>query len=73
MPRIARIVALIPGAWLDGDIGSPGASPVPGSGSPDVSSVEQRREAYQAYLLRRLEPPQAFIEEAIRARASKFG
>lgn len=52
---IDRIVQLIPDAWLMGD------SPF------DASS--QHREAYVAYLVRRLEPPRAFLEEAIRARS----
>jgi hypothetical protein len=52
---IAAIVALVPDAWLEGDstLGSPAAT----------------REAYRDYLLRRLESPRAFVEEAVRARS----
>lgn len=52
---IERIVQLIPDAWLVDD--SPFAE-----GGP-------HRDAYVEYLLRRLEPPRAFLEEAIRARS----
>lgn len=48
-------VALIPDDWLTAD-------------SPFDSS-EQHRDAYIQYLLRRLQPPHAFAEEAIRARS----
>jgi hypothetical protein len=47
-------VALIPDAWL--------------AGEPAFSTPQQNREAYVEYLLRRLAPPHAFVEEAIRAR-----
>jgi hypothetical protein len=52
---IDSIVTLIPEAWLAGD-------------SP-LSESNQQRDAYMEYLLRRLEPPHAFLEEAIRARS----
>ena len=52
---IDSIVKLIPDAWLVGD------SPFGGS--------TQHRDAYLEYLLSRLEPPHAFLEEAIRARS----
>nr|WP_197530009.1 HipA family kinase [Gloeobacter violaceus] len=51
---IDGIVERIPEAWLGAD-------------SPFVGG-EQHREAYRKYLLRRLEPPRAFLEEASRAR-----
>ena len=51
---LADIVALIPDAWLD-------------RGAPFASVVEQR-EAYLAYLTRRLEAPRAFVATAIEAR-----
>lgn len=55
-PRVIRdSVALIPDDWLTAD-------------SPFDSS-EQHRDAYIQYLLRRLQPPHAFAEEAIRARS----
>jgi hypothetical protein len=54
-PIIADIVAAIPDAWLTG------ASP--------FRSREQWRAAYVQYLLRRLEQPHLFIEEAVRARS----
>ena len=55
-PQIVRdVVALIPDEWLLGD-------------SPFDSS-EQYRDAYIQYLLRRLQTPQAFAREAIRARS----
>jgi hypothetical protein len=52
---IARVVRLIPDAWLTG-------------GSPFGSS-DQHRDAYAEYLLKRLEAPHVFVEEAIRARS----
>ncbi|HXG68853.1 MAG TPA: aminotransferase class I and II, partial [Blastocatellia bacterium] len=52
---IDRIVKLIPDAWLVGDS-------APGGGN-------QYRDAYVEYLLNRLEPPHAFMEEAILARS----
>ena len=36
---------------------------------PDAWLGDQRREVYAAYLGKRLEPPRAFVEEAIRARS----
>jgi hypothetical protein len=52
---IDSIVTLIPETWLLGD-------------SPFGES-KQHRGAYMEYLLSRLEPPHAFLEEAIRARS----
>jgi HipA-like kinase len=52
---VDSIVQLIPDAWLGGDSSFGGSN--------------QYREAYMEYLLRRLEPPHAFLEEAIRARS----
>jgi len=52
---IERILAQIPEAWLAGD-------------APFGDAREHRR-AYAAWLLRRLEQPRAFVEEAIRARS----
>jgi hypothetical protein len=51
---INSIVQSIPDAWLDGDAKFGGSN--------------QSREAYMEYLLKRLEPPRGFLEEAIRAR-----
>jgi hypothetical protein len=53
--RIAEIVALVPDAWLAGDttLGSPSAY----------------RDVYREYLLRRLQGPRPFVEEAVRARS----
>lgn len=51
---IEGIVKLIPESWLAGD--APGG-------------VEQRRDDYLNYLLNRLKPPRAFLEEAIDARS----
>jgi hypothetical protein len=48
-------VARVPGSWLAAD-------------SP-FDCVEKHRDAYVQYLLRRLESPHAFAEEAIRARS----
>lgn len=55
---IAEIVAAIPDAWL-GD-------------EPQFTDRAAQRTAYQTYLLSRLEQPRAFVEEAIRARTSRF-
>jgi hypothetical protein len=52
---IDSVVKLIPDAWLIGDAAF--------DGSP------QQRDAYLEYLLSRLEPPHAFLEEAVRARS----
>jgi hypothetical protein len=56
-PEVMReIVGLIPDLWLETD-------------SP-FKSAEESRQAYADYLLRRLEPPRIFLEEAERVRAS---
>jgi hypothetical protein len=52
---VDSILQLIPDAWLAGDSSSGGS--------------DRYRKAYMEYLLRRLEPPHAFLEEAIRARS----
>jgi hypothetical protein len=52
---IDAVVKLIPEEWL--------------TDHPLFSGQQQQREAYRTYLLRRLEPPHEFLEEAIRARA----
>ena len=51
---LASIVQQIPDTWLGGDV--------------PFETVDQHREAYLAYLHRRLEPPHTFLEEAIHAR-----
>jgi hypothetical protein len=52
---IDRIVKLIPDTWLVADA--------------SFSGNNQHQDAYLEYLLRRLEPPHVFLEEAIRARS----
>lgn len=52
---IETLVAMIPAIWLDG--------------SPHFSTHADEREAYIAYLTRRLDAPRAFSEEAINAHA----
>src|SRR5581483_1156870 len=52
---IDRVVKLIPDTWLAGDASFGGRG--------------QQREAYSEYLLRRLESPHVFLEEATRARS----
>ena len=52
---IESIVGAIPDAWLITDAAS--------------DSAADHRKAYEQHLLRRLQPPRAFIEEAIRARS----
>jgi hypothetical protein len=52
---VRNIIELIPDAWLDGD--------------PAFDSISGVRQAYIEYLLRRLESPRVFLEEAIRARS----
>jgi hypothetical protein len=55
-PQVIRdCVALIPEDWLVADA--------------PFASGEQHRDAYVQYLLRRLQPPHAFAEEATRARS----
>jgi hypothetical protein len=52
--ELRRIVSLIPDVWL---VDAP------------FATAADHREAYMKYLARRLEPPRAFLEEALRARA----
>ena len=52
---IARVVELIPDSWLVNDT--------------LLGESQQQRKVYTEYLVRRLEPPQSFLEEAIRARS----
>jgi hypothetical protein len=52
---IDSIVTLIPDAWLVGDA--------------PFGENSQHRDAYKEYLLRRLELPHAFLEEAVRAQS----
>ena len=52
---IGRVVQLIPDAWLAGDT--------------FFADSRQYREAYNQFLVKRLEFRQAFVEEAIRARS----
>jgi hypothetical protein len=52
---IESTVELIPDSWLDGDTSLDGS--------------HQQRNVYTEYLVRRLEPPHTFLEEAIRARS----
>ncbi|HKS28837.1 MAG TPA: HipA family kinase [Pyrinomonadaceae bacterium] len=53
---IHNVLALVPDEWLIAE--------------PLFRSAGEAREAYAGYLLRRLEPPRLFAEEAERARAS---
>ena len=52
---IADVVALIPDEWLEDD--------------PLFAGPAAQRDAYRTYLCQRLQPPRAFFEEAVRARA----
>lgn len=52
---ITDVVALVPDEWLQGE--------------PRFNSAAENRQAYVEYLLRRLEEPRHFLEEAIRARS----
>ncbi|HEY4367673.1 MAG TPA: HipA family kinase [Steroidobacteraceae bacterium] len=52
---IGEIVELIPDSWLQGDA--------------TFDSPDQFRDAYVQYLTRRLQPPQLFTQESVRARA----
>jgi hypothetical protein len=54
---IERVVALIPDEWLAED--------------PYFPGVAAHRLAYVDYLVRRLEPPRAWLEEAVRARDAR--
>ena len=51
---VARIVDLVPDDWLEG--------------TPQFQSLREQRDAYQSYLMARLQAPRHFVEEAIRAR-----
>ena len=51
---VERVVMMIPDPWLEEDTGFPG--------------VAAHRNAYIDYLVRRLEAPRAWLEEAVRAR-----
>ena len=52
---VREIVQLVPDDWMDGD--------------SHFNTIAENREAYVEYLLRRLEAPRYFLEEAIRARS----
>jgi hypothetical protein len=52
---LTAITALIPEEWLDTD---------------DERTIDEQRAAYAEYLLKRLEPPRTFVEEALHARAA---
>jgi HipA-like protein len=52
---IERIVRLIPGVWL--------------AATDSIGGSDEQREAYIEHFLERLEPPRAFLEEAVRARS----
>jgi hypothetical protein len=52
---VAAVAALIPDDWLEDD--------------PLFADKAAQRDAYRAYLCRRLQAPRAFFEEAVRARA----
>ncbi|HPG93489.1 MAG TPA: aminotransferase class I and II [Dokdonella sp.] len=54
--RISGIVACVPDAWLLPD--------------PAFADADAQRAAYVDYLVRRIETPRDFVEEAIRARAA---
>jgi len=53
--EIARIVALIPDAWLGNESA--------------FASIDEHRDAYRRYFVNRLRQPHAFVEEAVRARS----
>lgn len=55
---IERVVKLIPDSWLAGDA--------------SLGGSQQQRNVYAEYLVRRLEPPHTFVEEAIRARSLRL-
>jgi hypothetical protein len=52
---VKRVVERIPDSWLDNDT--------------LLGGSQQQRSVYIEYLMRRLEPPHTFLEEAIRARS----
>src|SRR5262245_41307816 len=52
---IERAIRLIPDSWL--------------ADEPSMGGADRQREAYKKHLLERLEPPHAFLEEAVRARS----
>ncbi len=51
---LREVVAAVPDAWLEGE--------------PAFGSIAENREAYVEYLLARVSPPRAFVEEAERVR-----
>lgn len=53
---LVELVKALPSLWLPTD--------------PTIGDAEAQRAAYVGYLLRRLEPPRRFVEEAERARAA---
>jgi hypothetical protein len=59
-PLLESIVALVPDEWL--------AAPRPGEAEGE--DPVQARRAYVDYLVRRLEGPRSFVQEALRARAA---
>jgi hypothetical protein len=54
---IREIVALVPDDWM--------------FGNAPFRTTAENREAYVEYMLRRLEEPRYFLEEAIRARSAE--
>jgi hypothetical protein len=57
-PQVVRaVVDLVPDLWIEGE--------------PAFASTDEHRHAYADYLLRRLEPPQPYLEEALRARGER--
>lgn len=54
VPALRQIVEAIPAEWL--------------SDEPSFSSLHEHRDAYMVFLTRRLQPPRAFVEEAVSAR-----
>jgi hypothetical protein len=63
-PAIEAVLAQVPDAWLQGDDTSedPAAA---------AAVAAERRLAYVEHFVRRLQPPRAFVQEAIRAHAAR--
>jgi hypothetical protein len=53
---VRRIVDLVPHSWLEGEAA--------------FADVQAHRDAYVEHLAGRLQPPRAFVEEALRARSA---
>jgi hypothetical protein len=63
-PEIEAVLALVPDAWLQGEEASVDTTTA-------AAVAAERRRAYVEHVMRRLQSPRAFVQEAIRAHAAR--